>query len=363
MISDEGVIMNKVPVLTPQDAEFLLKYFSGVANTLSKRFELGFQPDEEHLTSLLCELLDDRGAKLHSLDYSISDLNKDLDEIGSLLNAAVALKTTDYNKYQERYYTQADFGIILDYKDYIDNTNSFRKGLLIQAKKLFPAIGNQYQLSSCYKSFNAEQHDRYTNLRDHFNRLQNSDMNDNRMNEKMHKREMCYQAFQYLLYNPQLKVLPVREQERTLHKQINRESHSIFDYTHGLCLYENLKKPNAIRSILELSSFFVNINDVHSLAERAASNGRSKSNLSAFDLEALICAIDIRQRSFAWYLVFQFILGDIGCMLPEFLDLVSGNGPRKSNDLQFLPPRYVMHVTLSAGTNPEKEKTNTQQQH
>jgi hypothetical protein len=123
---------------------------------------LGFHPDEEHLTSLLCELLDDKGAELHSLDYSVSDLNKDLSEIGSLLNAAITLETTDYNKNQERHYTQADLGIILDFKDYIDNSNSFRKGILIQAKKLFPTNDSQYRLDSCYQSFNPDQHHRYS---------------------------------------------------------------------------------------------------------------------------------------------------------------------------------------------------------
>ena len=116
--------MQKIPVITPSDAGLLLKYFNGVASVLAKRFELGFHPDEEHLTSLLCELLDNQGAELHSLAYRVSDLNKDLKENGSLLHTAISLETTEYNKYQERNFTQADLGIILDYKDYIDYSTS-----------------------------------------------------------------------------------------------------------------------------------------------------------------------------------------------------------------------------------------------
>lgn len=353
--------MHKIPVITPQDAELLLKYFTGVASTLAKRFELGFLPDEEHLTSLLCELLDDHGAELHLLAYSVSDLNKDLKKIGSLLNAAITLETTDYNKHQERHFTQADLGIVLDFKDYIDYSNSFRKGLLIQAKKLFPTNDNHYRLNSCYKSFNPEQHDRYVKLREQFNRLGKKDdeEEDTRMKERMHRREDCYTAFQYLLYNPPLTELPDREQERTLHQQISRESKSIFDFTHGLCLYETLKKPDGIRSVLELSSFFADIDTVHSLAKAAASSGRSKSKRVPFSLEALTSSIDIRQQSFAWYLVFQFMLGDTGCKLPEFLKLVSGSKSMIVDDFQISIPRYVMHVTLTAGTNPENENRNT----
>lgn len=353
--------MHKIPVITPQDAELLLKYFSGVASTLAKRFELGFYPDEEHLTSLLCELLDDHGAELHSLAYSVSDLNKDLKELGSLLHAAITLETTEYNKYQERHFTQADLGIVLDFKDYIDNSNSFRKGLLIQAKKLFPTNDNHYRLNSCYKSFNSDHHDRYVKLREKFNRLGNEENEEDIcMKERMHRKGECYTAFQYLLYNPPLTVLPDREQERILHQQISIESQSIFDYTHGLCLYETLKKPEGIRSILELSSFFVEIDTVHSLAKEAASTGRSnKSELAPFDLEALTSSIDIRQLSFAWYLVFQFMFGDSGCELPEFLKLVSGSKPKITDNFQISIPRYVMHVTLTAGSNPEKENRNT----
>ena|SRR6266566_165422 len=121
--------MPSISILTPQDAELLLRYFAGVASVLARRFELGFQPDEEHLTSLLCELLDDHGAALHSLQYTAAALNKDLEQAGSLLHASVSLRTTEYNKYQERHHTQADLGIVLDYRDHVNHSASFRKGI------------------------------------------------------------------------------------------------------------------------------------------------------------------------------------------------------------------------------------------
>lgn len=60
-------MLHYIPVLTPVDAQLLVKYFSGIDQALARRFSLGFSPDEEHLTSLLCELLDDRGSELHHL--------------------------------------------------------------------------------------------------------------------------------------------------------------------------------------------------------------------------------------------------------------------------------------------------------
>lgn len=350
--------MQKIPVITPSDAGLLLKYFNGVASVLAKRFELGFHPDEEHLTSLLCELLDNQGAELHSLAYRVSDLNKDLKENGSLLHTAISLETTEYNKYQERNFTQADLGIILDYKDYIDYSTSFRKGLLIQAKKLFPDSYNNYRLTSLYKSFNSAQHNRLSALKESFTQTRND---EDEMKHRKNKDDRCYEAFQYLLYNPPLTELPKQEQERILHRQISKESESIFDYTQGLHLYEKLKNPDGIKSLLEMSSYFIEIDKAHYLAEQAASSGRSKSKLAPFDLDALTKSIDIRQRSFAWYLVFEFMLGRVGCKIPDFLDLVSGSKHKLNDNFPVSAPRYVMHVSITAGTNPEKQIT--QQKH
>ncbi|MBC1240624.1 hypothetical protein GNE10_26390 [Nostoc sp. 2RC] len=76
-----------IPVLTPRDIKFFFKYFRSIDKILCQRYSLGFCPDEEHLTSILCELLDHKGSQLHQLLYSIADLNRDLEKSGSLLKA------------------------------------------------------------------------------------------------------------------------------------------------------------------------------------------------------------------------------------------------------------------------------------
>ncbi|MDP2816229.1 MAG: hypothetical protein Q8O19_06075, partial [Rectinemataceae bacterium] len=354
------MVMCKITILTPGDAEVLLKYFTGVSAALSKRFDLGFIPDEEHLTSLLCELLDDRGAALHSLSYSISDLNADLQKQGSLLQAAVSLQTTSYNKHQERYSTQSDFGIILEYKDYLIPSDSFKKGVLVQAKRLFPDSQKNYTLGSKYESFNADQHERLSRLREYYVHRDNEDEEQGRkhrecMERKMHHENGCHDAFQYLLYNPSYTVLPKRDQELILHRQLSRESNRIFDYTHGLFLYEKLKSPAGTTALLDSSNVFVGMDTAHALAEKAASAGRGKASLMPFDLNSLTESHDIREMSFPWYLVFRLMYGTAGCSLSDFLKLVSGSDPGMANEYGITPPRYVLNVMLTAGTNSNKD--------
>ncbi|MGH8222164.1 MAG: hypothetical protein ACREQZ_04245 [Woeseiaceae bacterium] len=45
-------------ILTPCDAKLLVRYLDGVDRIVSARLATGFSPHEDHLTALLCELLD-----------------------------------------------------------------------------------------------------------------------------------------------------------------------------------------------------------------------------------------------------------------------------------------------------------------
>ena len=76
----------KIPLIRPYEAQCFSKYFQEIDINLSKRFSLGFFPDEEHITSTLCELLDKNGSQLHSLGYSLSDLNNDLKKNNMVTN-------------------------------------------------------------------------------------------------------------------------------------------------------------------------------------------------------------------------------------------------------------------------------------
>ena len=74
-------------------------------------------------------------------------------------------------------------------------------------------------------------------------------------------------------------------------------------------------------------------------------------------LATVVESTDIRQRSFPWYMVFHFLLGDSGCESREFLDIVRGDQSDMANKLGISIPRFVMKIAVTAGTNPENGNT------
>ncbi len=346
-----------IPILTPNDTHLLFKYFSGIDLALSKRFALGFHPDEEHLTSLLCELLDENGAKLHALAYSVEQLNRDLAESGSLLTACISLKTTSYNKHQEGHFTQADIGIKIEYEDYIDSAASFEKGVLIQAKKLSPNSSGKFSLASHYNSFNDKQHQRIETLIKYYIDRINSGQNKSIDKHSILKND-CEDFFRYLLYNPPFSMLPMHDKEVAIHRQLSRDNSSIFDYLEGLHLYDILNNRSKNPDLLESSSLVVRARDIHSMAELSANSKNSTKEVAPFSLKTVIDTIDIRKESFPWYIVFQLIMGSSGCSIPELIEIVEGVSTGMSREMGVIPPRYTLKVRLVAGTSPNQCEKN-----
>lgn len=200
----------KIPILGIHEFECLYKYFKGVEQLISKRFALNFVPNEEHLTSIFCELLDEKGAQLHSLPYSIIDLNHDLSTCGSLLHADIAIKTSDYNKYQEFQATKADLGIVIEYQDHVKPNSSFRTGVLLQAKKLFTDAYNHYSLHSKYESFNVKQHNDISKLNKYFI-----------------EKKCGTECIKYILYNPPLEIFSHKEQQQVRYNQQKADANLI----------------------------------------------------------------------------------------------------------------------------------------
>ena len=173
-------------------------------------------------------------------------------------------------------------------------------------------------------------------------------------------REHNGDALLYLLFNPPLSLLPRKDQERIVHSQLSKDTGKIFDYTQGLFLHEALSGNGPSREILSISSIFATLNNVHSWAkddEEDKNAEPDQDSLHSFSLDDVVKGCDIREMSFAWYLVFGFILGPAGSQFSEFISLVEGHPcPPRSNNLPFLPPRYVLKVEIEAGTNPEQKK-------
>ncbi len=337
-----------IPIIKPGDVDHLLRYFSGVDEALSRRFAIGFLPDEEHLTSLLCELLDEKGSELHALSYSVSNLNSDLKNSGSLLTTSVSLSTTPYNKYQERYFTQSDIGIVVKYVDNIDPSCSFKKGLLVQAKKLFPYKDKIYTLNSKYNSFNAEQHERLTSMIEYYGMRRDKDSDKLQRKRKMIDGGLCAA---YLLYNPPITVFSQIEQELIIHRQLRQDSRSIFDYMDGLRLYHELSEREEKHPMQRGGSVFVGPNDVHRLAlVKQGDDDTQEEKLTAFSVGALSESVDLRAASLPWFFVFNLLLGRAGCADSEFVSLVSGNSHGMAKEFGIPPPRFVLEIEISAGT-------------
>lgn len=338
-----------IPIITPKDVEHLLRYFSGVDEALSRRFSIGFLPDEEHLTSLLCELLDQKGSELHALRYSVSNLNEDLKKSGSLLTASVSLSTTPYNKYQERHFTQSDIGMVVKYVDNIDPSYSFTKGMLVQAKKLFPYKEKAYDLNSKYNSFNAEQHKRLLSLIEYYHNRRDKISKLRRREREMLGGELCAA---YLLYNPPISVFSQIEQETVVHRQLRHDSSSIFDYMRGLRLYHELSEVEGRHPMQKGGSVFVSLGDIHRLATAIQSDGDDQEEkLTVFSIGAVSESVDLRTASLPWFVVFDVLLGGAGCSNPEFVDLVYGNSLGIAGEFHMSSPRFVLEIEITAGTH------------
>jgi hypothetical protein len=318
-----------IPVLGPYESKCFSKYFKGVDLLLSQRLSLGFSSDEEHITSTLCELLDDRGSSLHLLPYNLSSLNYDLQKNSGLLNANIIISTKNYNKYEEHHKTQSDLGIILEYKDYIEPSYDFKRGVLIQAKKLFPTSGNNYGLDSEYESFDSAQHDRIESL------------------NKLFKDKKCGSDYiKYLMYNPPFEVMSKNEQQKILHRQKRLDSELIFDYSTGLNRYQELFKGDKY-SILNSGCIFSSVDTIHNLAVESAKNRKTVKSLYKFTLESLINAINIYESSLSWFFVIDLMTMGKGCYCNEFIDLI--NSRDRLNSENFIPPKYSITIRITAG--------------
>lgn len=156
-------------MLSPRAIHLFLRYFDSIDEALSRRLVRKRTWDEEALTFLLTELLDEEGQQDHNITYPHSDFLNDLSLSDEPLSIDVHLETHSYPKPMERYVTQSDIGMILSYHDQFDHKRSFRRGWLLQAKRLFRTRQNYEQgftTNSRFESIDPEQHERMMRLRD-----------------------------------------------------------------------------------------------------------------------------------------------------------------------------------------------------
>jgi len=218
-------------ILTPRDRKLLVRYLDAVDAAVAGRLLTGFSPHEDHLTALLCELLDSQHSPLHALSYSFEALKADLAVDSQAIDVSLRLETRKYPPHIERHLTSSDLGIIVEYRDYLGGSASFDRGCLFQAKRLY-AKGSAYTLDDEFREFDPEQLERLAAL--------DSDESLLESKEPRHHpdHDWCY----YLFYCPSASGYDDRSRE--LVRRLVLPTDNIFDYSKGWHLYEYASSPS-----------------------------------------------------------------------------------------------------------------------
>ncbi len=207
-------------MLSPRAIRLFLKYFDSIDQALSTRLVRKRTWDEEALTFLLTELLDQEGQADHNVPYPHDTFLRDLSATDEPMSVTVQLETHSYPKPMERYVTQSDIGFILSYEDQFDHAASFRHGWLMQAKRLFHTRHRHehgFTADSRFGSVDTAQHERMKRLRDW---------------------AQC-DFIRYLLYCPRPSALDKNVRERLCSARSRALAGDIFDYSLGLELRDD----------------------------------------------------------------------------------------------------------------------------
>ena len=211
-------------MLSPKANHLLIKYFDSIDSFFSKYMNRKRPWDEEALTTVLCDLLEEEYQLEENLSYSKIDLHNDLSKFDESMAIHTNIETHKYTKDVENKITHADIGIIINYQNQFERNESFKRCWLLQSKRLFHSKRNKfsYTTESIFSSYDKEQHDNII---------------------KLNKKYNC-EFVKYLLYCPRLKNLEKQEREKLVYTQNKALCDNIFDYTYGLELRDDLMREN-----------------------------------------------------------------------------------------------------------------------
>jgi hypothetical protein len=153
--------MNSRLFLGKYDYQILWRFFDGVSDAIASRMNFGSPANEENLTFLLCELMDQNLVSNHVLKYSFSQTKEDLEKSDTGITIQLGFETREHNKSFESNYSGSDIGIIFEVRHPLFGQSE--RAILLQAKKLFPKPKREfYDLDSNYRHFD---HKQFTFLR------------------------------------------------------------------------------------------------------------------------------------------------------------------------------------------------------
>ncbi len=137
------------------ESTFLKNFFDEVDKTITEEMQSSESVMEESLTFVLARLLDGKSTFQRLLDYSLQQLNDDLERCGSGSRVTIEFETNEHKKSFESSVSFADLGIILK-RDHSIFGPSYTKAIIVQSKKLYPRK-DSYRIHCGYDAFDIKQ--------------------------------------------------------------------------------------------------------------------------------------------------------------------------------------------------------------
>ena len=209
-------------MISPKAIHLIIKHFDAIDKAVSKRLNRKRPWSEPALTSLLCDLMDQETQTDEKIEYSIENLNDELEKIDGLLDVSFVIETHEYTPRVERWVTQSDLGFVINFEDHLLPDKSWSISWLLQAKKLFPdnQKSSKYSEVSRFQSYDPKQADRIKKLEE----------------------RIGIEFIKYLFFCPRPSDLDDIIQKKLTHLRNRHLSSNIFDFTLGLELRDELSR-------------------------------------------------------------------------------------------------------------------------
>ncbi|MFG6432570.1 hypothetical protein [Roseateles sp. LYH14W] len=327
-------------MLSPFAIKQLIRYFDSIDRAVVSPM-VGKRPkDEEYLTELLIDLLDEEVGVDVRLDFPLHELRATLSNAGDPLDVSFSLETHKHPKKYENLVSQADIGLIVRYQNYYEPSQSGQRSWLLQAKRLFPDSLSplRYSTISTFKSKTPKQQIRIEDLAKFIN----------------------LDSFRYLLYCPRPNTLDADVAKELAYHRNKAVVGHIYDYAYGQALYDEVAAGGTSIG----AGIFVanhkhtpaNLGQVHSQVMR------STMPLSWFLLQHIPHEGRLNPDSYEDEHLLRDeesdIVSKIACGDPEVVDIIASNlGGGEAWNGTWLP-HATMTITMSIGTRSDRPNWN-----
>lgn len=235
-------------MITPKAFGLIIKHFDEVDKVVSLRTVRKRPWLETALTSLLCDLMDEETQSEEKINYTIKQLQSDLDKEDGLFGMNLSLETVEFHPNYERYVSQSDIGLKIIFDNKIEPELSWTRPYLLQAKRLIPKKLNPlyYSETSKFSSIDKDQQKRIELL----------------------SKILGASYLKYLLYCPRPENIDEETRMKLSYLRGKTLSTHIFDYTIGLELHkEFLTNGETLKAgifVTDTSNSNINFGAVHS---------------------------------------------------------------------------------------------------